>query len=140
PQYLYLTRDDVKKLGPFGKFTPPARGEDQSDRLLEMIRSGAIQLLSSDHAPATAEQKRAGTIWECHFGLPGVETTLPLMLHLVNQGKLTLQRVVQLYLEMPARLLGLYPRKGCIQVGADADLVLVDMTHKWTIRNEQIIS
>lgn len=140
PQYLFLNELDVKARGPFAKFTPPARGADQSEKLLELINNGSIQLLSTDHAPSTAEQKRSGTIWDCHFGLPGVETTLPMMLNLVNQGKISLQRVVELFSEMPARVLGLYPRKGCIAVGADADLVLLDLAHKWTVKNENIVS
>lgn len=140
PQYLFLSDEDVKEQGPFAKFTPPARSKEQSNQLLELINDGSIQLLSTDHAPSTAEQKMSGTIWDCNFGLPGVETTLPMMLKLVNEGKVSLQRVVQLFSEMPARVLGLYPQKGCIAVGADADLVLLDLSHKWTIRNEDIVS
>jgi allantoinase len=140
PQYLFLSEEDVKEQGPFAKFTPPARAKGESKQLLELINDGSIQLLSTDHAPSTVEQKNTGTIWDCNFGLPGVETTLPMMLNLVNQGKISLQRVVQLFSEMPAKVLGLYPRKGCIVVGADADLVLLDLSHKWTIKNENIIS
>jgi dihydroorotase len=140
PQYLFLDDKKVEEKGPFAKFTPPARSADQADKLLEMINSGSIQLLSTDHAPSTVEQKLTGTIWECNFGLPGVETTLPMMLNLVNKNKITLERVIELYSEMPAKVLGLYPRKGCIMVGADADLVLVDMKHQWTIKNENIVS
>ncbi|QOY35318.1 dihydroorotase [Anaerobacillus isosaccharinicus] len=140
PQYLFLNDKDVIEKGPFAKFTPPARGTDQSNKLLDLINDGSIQLLSTDHAPSTSEQKTTGTIWDCNFGLPGVETTLPMMLNLVNEGKITLQRVVQLFSEMPAKVLGLYPKKGCIVVGADADLVLLDLSRKWTIKNEDIIS
>ncbi|MEH7226733.1 dihydroorotase family protein [Bacillus sp. JJ1566] len=140
PQYLFLDDDKVKEMGPFAKFTPPARNASGRERLLEMINDGSIQLLSTDHAPSTAEQKLTGSIWECNFGLPGVETTLPMMLNLVNQNKITLERVVQLYSEMPAKVLGLYPRKGCMVVGADADFVLVNMSQKWTIKNKEIVS
>jgi allantoinase len=140
PQYLFLDEETIKEKGPFAKFTPPARAKGQANRLLELINDGSIQLLSTDHAPSTAEQKLTGTIWDCNFGLPGVETTLPMMLNLVHEGKITLQRVVQLFSEMPAKVLGLYPRKGCIVVGADADLALLDLSRKWTIKNEEIIS
>ncbi|MBT2686030.1 dihydroorotase family protein [Bacillus sp. ISL-37] len=140
PQYLFLTEEDVKEKGPFGKFTPPARSVESSNKLLELVNDGSIQLLSTDHAPSTIEQKQTGTIWDCNFGLPGVETTFPLMLNLVNKGKITLERVVQLYSETPAQVLGLYPKKGCIVVGADADLVLLDLSKQWTIKNEDIIS
>jgi len=140
PQYLFLNEDIVREKGPFAKFTPPARSTDLAQGLLGLVNNGSIQLLASDHAPSTAEQKRTGTIWECHFGLPGVDTTFPMMLNLVSQGLISLQRVVQMYSETPAKVLGLYPRKGCIAVGADADLVLVDRNKKWTVNNEQILS
>jgi allantoinase len=140
PQYLFLDEETVKERGPFAKFTPPARSSKNTAKLLEMINDGSIQLLSTDHAPSTIEQKMTGDIWECNFGLPGVETTLPMMLNLVHQGKLTLQRLVKLYSEMPAKILGLYPKKGSIVVGSDADLVLVDLSKKWTIKNENIVS
>ncbi|PLR79796.1 amidohydrolase [Bacillus canaveralius] len=140
PQYLFLDDQTVAEKGPFAKFTPPARSADKAEKLLEMINSGSIQLLSTDHAPSTVQQKLSKSIWECNFGLPGVETTLPMMLNLVNQGKITLERVIELYSEMPAKVLGIYPQKGCIMVGADADLVLLDMNHKWTINNEKIHS
>lgn len=140
PQYLFLDEDVVKEKGPFAKFTPPARSAEQTHKLLEMTKRGDIQLLSTDHAPSTAKQKQSGTIWDCNFGLPGVETTLPMMLNLVNQGEMTLQQVVKLYCEMPSKVLGMYPQKGAIMVGADADLVLLDMDYKWKIKNENIVS
>lgn len=140
PQYLFLNEDIVREKGPFAKFTPPARSVCQSQEMAELINNGSVHLIASDHAPSTAEQKKEGTIWDCHFGLPGIDTTLPMMLKLVNQGLIPLQRLIQMYSEAPAKLLGLYPRKGCIAVGADADLVLVDMNKKWTIDNELMIS
>ncbi|THE09663.1 amidohydrolase [Bacillus timonensis] len=140
PQYIFMDDQKVLERGPFGKFTPPARKADQQERLMEMILAGDIQILSTDHAPSTVEQKLSGNIWECNFGLPGVETTLPMMLNLVNQGKISLERVIEIYSETPSKVLGLYPNKGCIMVGADADLVLLDLNHKWTIKNENIIS
>src|SRR5690625_2417225 len=140
PQYLFLDDEVIKEKGPFAKFTPPARSADKSRKLLELTNNGDIQLLSTDHAPSTVEQKMEGTIWDCNFGLPGVETTLPMMLNLVNEGEITLEQVVKLYSEMPARILGIYPQKGSITVGADADLVLLDMKHKWTLKDEDIIS
>ncbi|WP_138418140.1 dihydroorotase [Aquibacillus sediminis] len=140
PQYLFLDDKTVDEQGPFAKFTPPARAASNQTKLLEMINNGSIQVLSSDHAPSTAEQKMEGSIWECNFGLPGVETTLPMMLNLVNQGKITLERVIELYSEAPAKALNIYPQKGSITVGADADLVIVDLEQQWTIKNENVVS
>lgn len=140
PQYLFLNEKDVLEKGPFAKFTPPARTEEQSKELMNLLNNGNIQILSTDHAPSTIEQKKAGTIWDCNFGLPGVETTLPVMLSYVNEGKITLQRVIEVFSEMPAKVLNMYPRKGCISIGSDADIVLIDLKRKWTIRNEDIVS
>lgn len=140
PQYLFLNEDMVREKGPFAKFTPPARPSADAKGMVEFMQNGSFQILSSDHAPSTAEQKRKGSIWECHFGLPGIDTTFPMMLKLVSEGTFSLQRVVELYSENPAKVLGLYPRKGCIAVGADADIVLVDMHKQWTIKNETILS
>lgn len=140
PQYLFLNDEIVEEKGPFAKFTPPARSADKIKGLLRMFKEGNLQLLSSDHAPSTVEQKLDGNIWDCNFGLPGVETTLPMMLHLVDRGEISLHDVVKLYSETPAKVLGLYPNKGNITVGADADLVLIDMNYKWTIKNESIVS
>lgn len=140
PQYLFLNDEIVKEKGPFAKFTPPARSKEKSHELRKIFQEGHLQLLSSDHAPSTVEQKLEGNIWDCNFGLPGVETTLPMMLSLVNDGEISLQDIVKIYSENPAKILGLYPKKGNITVGVDADFVLIDMKKKWTIRNENIVS
>jgi dihydroorotase (multifunctional complex type) len=142
PQYFYLREDEVLTLGPFRKFTPPARARTDRDvdDMWARVQRGDIAYVATDHAPATRAQKEAGDIWHVHFGLPGVETTLILLLNAVNDGRLTLPRLVQLTAEMPARLYGLSPRKGTLQVGADADIILVDLAKERTLRDEDIIS
>ncbi len=142
PQYFYLREEEVLEHGPFRKFTPPARCRSQADAdaMWDRLRQGEITHVATDHAPATRAQKEGGSIWEVHFGLPGVETTLPLMLHAVHQGWLTLPRLVEAVAEVPARLYGLYPRKGTLQVGADADMVLVDPTSRRELRDEEVVS
>lgn len=140
PQYLYLREDEIDTEGPFRKFTPPARSAAESDGLWERIASGAIDHVQTDHAPSTREQKLEHDIWECHFGLPGIETTLTMLLEGVAAGKITIGQVVSLYSERPARTLGLYPRKGALLPGADADFVLVDPTDERELRNEDVVS
>jgi len=140
PQYMFLDEYQIQERGPFGKFTPPARSAPEAQRMLTLLADGTIDILSSDHAPSTRHHKLEGNIWSCHFGLPGVETTLPLMLTAVNRGEIALETVVRVYSENPARRLGLYPNKGSLQVGADADIVLVDMQKKWTIEDSNIVS
>ena len=140
PQYFYLNADEVREHGPTRKFTPPARENPAGELLWERLAIGEIDVLSTDHAPSTLDQKFDKDIWECPFGLPGVETTLTMLLHAVNAGKITLERLVDVYSATPARLLGFYPRKGALQAGSDADIVLVDMEDEHVVHNENIIS
>jgi dihydroorotase (multifunctional complex type) len=140
PQYFYLNADDVREHGPTRKFTPPARETPAGDLMWERLAKGEIDLISTDHAPSTLDQKLGSNIWDCPFGLPGVETTLTMVLDAVAEGRLTLERLVKTYSETPARLLGLYPRKGAIRVGSDADVVLVDTQQEHVLSNDRIVS
>lgn len=141
PQYLHLHEDEVLREGPFRKFTPPARIRSEIDerRMWERLDSGSIHHLSSDHAPATREQKRDGDIWSVHFGLPGIDTTYPVMAGAGLAGRIALERVVEAYCELPARLYGIRG-KGRIEPGFDADLALLDPSANWTVRDEDVIS
>lgn len=142
PQYLTLREDEVLERGALRKFTPPARA--RSDRDLDLmwraLAGGDVDYVASDHAPATLEQKRAGSIWDVHFGLPGVDTTLSVLLDGAHAGRISYERVAEAYSEAPARIYGLWPAKGRLGPGADADLVLVDPHERWTVRDEDIIS
>jgi dihydroorotase (multifunctional complex type) len=142
PQYFSLNEDEVFSHGPFRKFTPPARARSPEDaaQMWQRLRRGDIAYVATDHAPATTAQKREGDIWQVHFGLPGVETTLALMLNAVHDGHLTLPRLVEVFAETPARLYGLYPRKGTLQIGADADVTVVDLSRERVLRDEDVIS
>ena len=140
PQYFYLDTDEVRKHGPIRKFTPPAREVPAGDLMWERLTRGEIDLISTDHAPSTIDQKFGSDIWDCPFGLPGVETTLTMLLNAAAEEKLTLEAIVRAYSETPARLLGLYPRKGAIQPGSDADIVLVDPEEDHVLKNEDIVS
>lgn len=142
PQYFLLREHEILDEGPFRKFTPPARvrTDRDEDAMWELLRTGALTHLSTDHAPATREQKTDGSIWDVHFGLPGLDTTFPLVLDAALRGKLALEDVVRRYAEAPARRYGLYPRKGHLGVGADADVVLVDPGRDWVLRDGDVIS
>jgi len=140
PQYFYLDADDVREHGPTRKFTPPAREAPARELMWERLARGEIDLISTDHAPSTLDQKFGSDIWDCPFGLPGVETTLIMLLNAVAEERHTLERLVQTYSETPARLLGLYPHKGAIRVGSDADVVLVDTEQEHVLSNENIVS
>ncbi len=142
PQYFYLWESEVMEHGAFRKFTPPARARQLGDltQMWRGLQNGEITHISTDHAPATRAQKQEGSIWDVHFGLPGVETTLTMMLNGVSEGRLSLERLVEALCETPARLYGLYPQKGTLMPGADADIVLVDLQRELVLSNDRILS
>lgn len=141
PQYLLL--DESVYEGPDAHLyaaTPPLRTPSDCDTLWEGLENGAIDLVATDHCPFTREQKRwPGSFLDLPYGLPGVETLLP-SLHSegVTRKRITLERLVQLISEGPARALGIYPKKGTIAVGSDADFALIDPHAEWTIRAEDL--
>ena len=142
PQYLYLTEADVEAEAPVTMFTPPARSAADREGLWDRLAAGEIDMVNADHAPSTLEQKRAGdgNVFEAPFGIPGVETVLPLLLNGVAEGRIGLERVVDVFSTGPARITELYPRKGTIRVGADADLVVVDLDREVTLRNDDVVA
>jgi dihydroorotase-like cyclic amidohydrolase len=142
PQYLLLREDEVHDCGALRKFTPPARARSDEDeeRMWELVRNGTYSHFSTDHAPSTRSQKLDGDIWTAPFGLPGLDTTFPLLIDAALNGKIEMTAVARLYSETPAARYGLAPRKGHLTVGSDADFVLVDPTARWTLNDELLLS
>jgi len=132
PQYLTLTNDDLMRYGPLLKIGPPLRSRDDQEALWRGLASGAIDIIASDHAP---KAKSIDGDFEAEpYGSPQIETMFPLLFHEgVVEKRLTLSRLVQVMCENPARVFGLYPKKGALRVGSDADLVIVDPESEWTI-------
>jgi dihydroorotase len=127
PQYLLLAAEDLTgEAARIGRLNPPIREGAQRAPLLDALRDGVIDILGTDHAPHALPEKANPAIWDNACGFPGVETSMRLMLTLVHEGRLTLEQYVRMAGAAPARAFGLYPRKGVIQPGADADLVVVD--------------
>lgn len=128
PHHLFLTTREAAELGPWGRVLPPLRDAVDRDRLWAALADGTIDFISTDHAPHAAAEKEAGArdIWKSAPGLPALETTVPLLLDRVAAGEITIEQLSLWTAARPARRVGLYPRKGCIWPGADADLVLVD--------------
>jgi dihydroorotase len=125
PHYLLLDADSENAH----KVYPPVREKKHRNYLLNAIGKGNIDMIASDHAPHTAEEK-ALPLWEAPAGLCGVETFVPIMLNEVNKGNLTLNNFVRLASEAPAKIWGIYPQKGNLFPGADADITIVDMNRK----------
>ena len=105
------------------------------------MEEGVVDMLSSDHAPHTREEKEVGwtDAWAAHTGTPGIQYQLPLMIDAMHQGKISLPRLVDLVATAPARVFGL-DRKGTLSPGSDADIVLVDTDREWTITNDSVLS
>ncbi|NQV05672.1 amidohydrolase family protein [bacterium] len=142
PQYLSLFEAEVLDHEAFRKFTPPARARSQADldEMWSAVHRRAITHISTDHAPSTAEHKQGGDIWDAPFGLPGIDTTLAVLLNAAHEGRLGYEDVVRIYSETPARIYGLFPRKGALHPGSDADVILVDPTAEWTVGDGDILS
>jgi allantoinase len=142
PQYLLFSSEDMARFGPFGKVHPPLRSPESRERLWEYVNDGTIDVLATDHSPFPASDKAsyADDIWRAAGGHPGLETMLPGLLTQVNAGRLTLERLVTLTSENPARIFGLHPRKGAVALGADADLVLVDLGKDSVLRPEHMFT
>ena len=103
---------------------------------------GYVSVIGSDQCPYPKSDKLPGekNIWDAPNGIPGVETSLRIMLNAVNEGKTTLNQVVRTMCENPAKLEGLYPKKGNLRPGADGDVVIVDMEKEEKIQNDRVIS
>ena len=140
--YFYLTTEDLKKQGPWCRFTPPVNTPDEVEKLRELFNLGYFDTIGSDHCPLIKEDKEKGIgdILKAENGIPGIEHTLQLMLNGVNEGWWTLNRVVECMCENTAKTYGLYPKKGAIEIGCDADIVILDIDKEITIKNETELS
>lgn len=128
PHYLFLSDDDMDRLGPFGKINPPLRSAEAARGLWDEVASGVVDMITSDHSPwDIAKKSRPDDIFANASGIPGVQTLLPLAYAGVVAGHgLPILRLAELVAANPARVFGLAPRKGQLTAGADADLVVLD--------------
>ena len=124
PHHLLLSRDHLDDLGTLGMMNPPLRDEARRAALWDRLVDGTIDMVATDHAPHTLDEKDA-SVWEAPSGVPGVETMLPLLAAAANRGELSYERVAAVTAGRPATVFDL-PHKGGIEVGADADLVLLE--------------
>lgn len=139
PQHLTLAAPECyAEIGTYAQMNPPIRSAEHRAGLWAGVAAGIVDVLGSDHAPHTREEKDQ-PYPKSPSGMPGVQTLVPLMLDHVNAGRLTLERFVDLACHGPNRIFGM-ARKGRLAVGYDADLTIVDMKAKRTIRNEWIAS
>lgn len=132
PHYLFLCDEDYPRAGVHMKIYPPIRERSHQEALWEAVHNGGVQTLGSDHAPHTDEEKR-GDVFTAPAGAATIGATVPLMLDAAAKGRVSLRQVAALLSENPARVWGLYGKKGAIRVGADADFTVVDLEREHVI-------
>jgi len=132
PHHLLLSVDDLKRTGTLALTMPPVREKRHIEALWDGVRNGSIDILASDHAPHTFEEKKAKIVWDVKVGIPNLETTLPLLLTEVKRRRLSIADVVRLMAEKPAEIFRL-KGKGCLREGNSADLSVVDLNRNYKV-------
>jgi allantoinase len=141
PHYLFFDHADFERIGPAAKCAPPLRSRENVEALWQCVIEGLVDTIGSDHSPCTWAEKEPGmdNIWKAWGGISGIQSMLPALLtEGVNKRGLSLPRMVQLVSANPARIFGLYPQKGALLPGSDADLVVVDPDREWTLKAEDL--
>jgi len=141
PHYLTFTRKDMRRQGPYLKMNPSLKGPKDVRALWGGLRNGTVDIVTSEHAPGTRAEKEIGRtdIWKAWGGVPTIETMLPVLLSEgVNKHRISLPTLQKVCCENPAKIFGVYPRKGVIRTGTDADLVIVDLKVKRKVRAEDM--
>jgi allantoinase len=141
PHYLVFTQADAARLGPYLRVNPSLKTKEDQEAIWGALSTGLIDIIATDHAPGTRREKEVGwaDIWKAQIGIPGVETLLPLMLSEgVGKGRLTFERMMGALCMRPAQVFGLYPKKGTIRKGSDADLVIVNLKKERILRGDRM--
>lgn len=139
PHYLFLDRSKLEGPdGPLYVMTPPLRTKEDNEALQEALIDGEIQVVATDHCAFTREQKlESDDCRTIYPGIPGTEELLPLVYNFGHvSGQLSMGQIVNLLSTGPAKAFGLYPKKGALQEGSDADIVLFDPSEIWTISKD----
>ena len=140
PHYLLLDDSHIPRFGNFVKVAPPLRPAKDVAFLWEALTDGSLSVVASDHAPFTPEEKTAADFATSGQGIPSLEMLVPAMIDAGLTGRFPLARAVEVMTANPAKLFGIYPRKGTISPGSDADLVLVDPDGRLTVDSARFLS
>jgi dihydroorotase-like cyclic amidohydrolase len=131
----------MPRLGSVLRMNPPIRSAEHGKALFQGLLDGSIEAIATDHSPHTREEKLNDDIWKAISGFTSVETSLAAFLSIaVRPGDMTLEQLVRVTSEGPAKIWGMYPQKGALQLGSDGDLTIVDLDHTWTIDEEKLHS
>ena len=144
PHYLYFSEDSLREKGVWVRCAPTLRDKARVRKMWEMIDKGYVDTLASDHVPSSRDVMEKAQAEQNFFqaggGLPNIEHLVNSLMNGVNEGWANLFNVVSIITERPAKIYGLYPKKGIIQVGSDADLVAIDMNKVTKIRSENLVT
>jgi allantoinase len=142
PHYLFFDHADYERIGPAAKCAPPIRSRDTVEDMWDCVLAGLVDTIASDHSPCLWEDKAPGMedIWKAWGGISGIQTMLPALLtEGVHKRGLPLSDLVRMTSANPARIFGLYPQKGALQPGSDADLTVVDLDEEWSLSAEDLL-
>ena len=142
PHYLMLDHADFEKIGPAAKCAPPIRSSETVEAMWDCVLNGKVDTIASDHSPCLWADKEPGieNIWQAWGGISGVQTMLPVILtEGVHKRNLPLSDLARMMSGNPARIFGLYPQKGSLNPGSDADITVVDMDAKWTLEVDDLL-
>ncbi|MEY7851068.1 allantoinase AllB [Natrarchaeobius sp. A-rgal3] len=139
PHYLWFTEDVMREKGNVARIQPPIRDQEEQDRLWEQVHGDGIDCIATDHSPHTDEEKGMDdpfkNTWEVISGFVGLETEVPAMLSFVNEDRMSLEQWIDMHSTQPAKIWGMYPEKGSLQVGTDADFTIFDLENEWTLED-----
>jgi len=141
PHYLFFTQDDFKSKGSALKTAPVVKSKKDQTELWKYIAEGNCSFVASDHAPAPLYEKQTGSFWKDYGGIPGVQTLIPVIF---SEGylkqKLTLERFIEVVSTGAAKRYKLYPKKGSLQKGSDADFAIINQNISWKFQTNQLLS
>ena len=139
PHHLFLSSADYKHYGLMLTIMPPLRGKNNIEALWKGVNTGWVDVIGSDHAPHALREKSAGSVWDVEAGVPGLETTLPLMLTMVRKNRISLGHLVHLLSQKPAELFN-FKDRGKLTQGRNADLTVIDFKRKFKINASKFYS
>lgn len=142
PHYLLFTEEDMAEHGPFAMIKPPLRTAYDQAALWDGLFDGSLSAITTDHSPFTLAEKEKGieNIWQGAIGAPGIEALVPFVMTEALDGRITLEQAVHFISTEPARLFNMYPNKGTVQAGADADLTIYDPNGEQSIDSSKWLS
>lgn len=141
PHYLLLDYKSFSNAGTFAEVNPPLRSRERVDRMWKYVADGSLDYMGTDHAPYTYEDKNPANLWDAPGGGPNIDIAIPMVLEeAIKKRGLNYIQMAKFISTNAAKRFGLYPKKGVIKIGSDADFVLIDMNREWSYSRKNCLS